>query len=126
MLRNWRRGPELREKVGAGKNRSPNFLVDGLGIHLYITWRYSLGTLVPLWRTRRGNARLDREPRQCIFKETISAEIDRAQEEQPTWLLDLARTTHYHQFKHWGQTLGEIDVVLDNSARWCTGPTEHQ
>jgi hypothetical protein len=51
-----------------------------------------------------------------LHRETISEEIGHADEGQPGWLLDLVRTAVYHQLTHWSEKLGEIDVVLDDSA----------
>jgi hypothetical protein len=51
-----------------------------------------------------------------LHRETISEEIGGAHEGQPGWLLDLVRTAVYHQLTHWSEKLGEIDVVVDDSA----------
>jgi Protein of unknown function (DUF3800) len=51
-----------------------------------------------------------------LHRETISEEIGRAHEGQPGWLLDLVRTAVYHQLTYWSEKLGEIDVVVDDSA----------
>jgi hypothetical protein len=51
-----------------------------------------------------------------LHRETISEEIDRANDGQPSWLLDLVRTAVYHQLTHWSQQFGEIEVILDNTA----------